>query len=131
VSLIADVFHLTQPVADPVIALGHEMNEAVLRAADDPMIPFSEWCSITDRIGAAAERILQAEASTLIGAAIQVRALHELEYRLANHAPEAATLFTAALHSIVAVLDREAGLTREQFGGDYFLAKRCNPHRRA
>lgn len=98
---------------DPLTSLGEAMEQAVARSDLD--------IGATDMLQPLTDLILNAQACSLEGAAIQARALASFEPYIREMDPEEGTRFLRTLWSICDILDTELGVSRSRWGGDFFI----------
>lgn len=118
-----------ETVADVVVALGEEFGRAVAvwQAGAATAVAAKR---IQDKMDTLLRSILSLPATSLAGAAVQVRAMSDFATYVgdARTVPGDESLFMRALQSICAVLDRNLGVERARWGGEYLLTASLDPH---
>ena len=114
---------------DPLVALGEQLADAAAMVAKGSL-DGDAYDSAQRQLDALTITILAAKATSLQGAAVQVRALGDFSTYVGDARSVAGDegLYLRTLHSIAGVVDRLLGIKRERWGGDFFLPACGDPH---
>jgi len=121
-----------EKITDPLVTVGEQLDIAIAEMnALEVAANYAAWVASVGRVGAITDTILGMKASSIAGAAVQVRALVQFHGAILGTARDGEDeMFVRVLYSIGDVLDQALGIERERWGGDYFLPQHASPFKK-
>lgn len=116
---------LAKPIAD-LIAQIAKADAKHLREDSSAADRTGQW--LEDRLSMLADAASHQQATSPLGALLQVRLLHREAELIGDDDPEAERRIRRLLYSIGEFLCDEFGLPRDDEAGGYFMPVRGNPH---